>query len=89
MKIAEWHASLVQKIELSQKRGALNVDLLAGKILKSFPENSSGEKPVISFRDLVKDQSRRDIPRYFFACLQLVSCSFLVNWFMFISHFSP
>ncbi|KAL0276544.1 UNVERIFIED_CONTAM: hypothetical protein PYX00_004101 [Menopon gallinae] len=73
MKIAEWHASLVQKIELSQKRGALNVDLLAGKVLKSFPETNSGDKPVISFRDLVKGQPRRDIPRYFFACLQLTN----------------
>lgn len=60
------------KIKLSQKRGALNMKSLADKIMNAFPTQSNGELPVMTFRDLVTKQNQMDIPRYFFACLQLV-----------------
>lgn len=73
MRISQWHSSLVDKINLSHKRGALNMNVLASKIMDSFPQPKNGEKPMITFKDMVKNQDRKDVPRYFLACLQLVS----------------
>lgn len=73
MKISKWHSSLVDKLQLSQKRGALNMNVLAEKIMGVFPQQEKQDKPIISFQQLVKNQNRKDIPRYFLACLQLVN----------------
>lgn len=73
MKISRWHSSLVDKIKLSEKRGALNMNTLAGVIMDTFPQSRSEEKSMITFQKMVKNQDRKDIPRYFLACLQLVS----------------
>lgn len=77
MKISRWHSSLVDKIKSSQERGALNMNVLANTIMNKFPQPLNGEKPVLTFRELVKSQSRKDVPRYFLACLQLVSKIFI------------
>ncbi|KAK6640754.1 hypothetical protein RUM44_012451 [Polyplax serrata] len=73
LKISKWFEMISDKIKLSQKRGALNMKSLAVKIMNGFPAKTTEEKPVMPFQELVKAQSRRDIPRYFFACLQLAN----------------
>lgn len=80
MKVSEWHVSLVSKLLVNESRGALNMNVLADSIMNSFEPTQTGTLSTLTFEQLVRNQHRKDVSRYFLACLQLVSILFVFNF---------
>lgn len=78
VQVSNWHESLRSKIAIAEERGVLNMDSLACKIMDDFPK----DKSTISFKELVQEEPKTCVARYFLTCLQLVrnfSYNFLSN----------
>ena len=70
-RVAKWHESIGPRLDAVEKRGNFDIHQYGSKILDHFPDGNA--KTTILFQELVQNEEREEVARYFLSSLMLAN----------------